>query len=379
MDPEELEPFTIDIAEEELTLLRERLGQTRWAPEAPDIDWARGMPGAPLRELAAYWGEEYDWRTHEAALNQHPQFRTTIDGLRLHFLHVRSLVPGAVPLLITHGWPGSFVEFEKIIGPLVDPEAYGGDAADAFHVVAPSLPGYAFSQAPSEPGWNITRIASAFATLMARLGYDRYAAQGGDWGSMVSREIAVVDPEHVLGVHVNMLMVRPSRSDPTELSDDDRARLDEIDEFDREQSAYFAIQATRPQTPAWALTDSPVGLLAWIVEKFHYWTDPRTPVDRDQLLTNVSLYWFTRTAGSSAQLYYEASHPRTRPETSTVPTGVAVFPHDIARPIRRVAEQRNHIVHWSEHERGGHFAAMEQPQALVDDVRAMFRRFRSDA
>ena len=376
MDPDELEPFTIDVPDAELDQLRERLSNVRWAPDAPDADWARGMPGAELRELATYWRDTYDWRAHEWALNQHPQFLTTIDDQRLHFLHVRSAVPGAVPLLITHGWPGSFVEFEKVIGPLVDPEAYGGDPADAFHVVAPSLPGYAFSEAPREPGWNINRIARTLASLMARLGYDRYAAQGGDWGSMVSRTIALVDPEHVLGVHVNMLLVRPSRSDPTELSDDERARLGEIEEFDREHSAYFALQSTRPQTLAWALTDSPVGLLAWIAEKFHYWTDRRTPVDRDQMLTNISLYWFTRTAGPSAQLYYEASHPRTRPEISAVPLGVAVFPHDIARPIRRVAEQRNNIVHWSELDRGGHFAAMEQPDVLVADIRAMFADLR---
>ena len=335
------------------------------------------MPGSQLRELTAYWRDTYDWRAQERALNQHPQFLTTVDDQRLHFLHVRSQVPGAVPLLITHGWPGSIVEFEKVIGPLVDPEAYGGHAADAFHVVAPSVPGYAYSEAPREPGWNVNRIARTFAALMARLGYDRYAAQGGDWGSMVSREIAVVDPEHVLGVHVNMLMVRPGRSDPTDLSDDDRARLAQIEEFDREHSAYFALQATRPQTLAWALTDSPVGLLAWIAEKFHYWTDRRTPVDRDQLLTNISLYWFTPHRGAVG-----AALLRGQPSADP-PRGLDGADRGRGLPVRHRAGRS---VGWpssattsctgTSSSAAGHFAAMEQPDVLVADIRAMFAGLR---
>ncbi|MDO9381080.1 MAG: epoxide hydrolase [Nocardioidaceae bacterium] len=382
MDPDAVTPFTIDVPETELDDLRRRLEQARWAPEAPDADWVRGVPTSYLRELAEHWLHAYDWRTHEARLNQMAQFTTTVDGQPLHLVHVRSPEPDALPLVLTHGWPGSVAEFVDVIGPLTDPRAHGGDPADAFHVVAPSIPGFAFSTPVTEPGWNVDRIARTFAALMARLGYERYAAQGGDWGSHISRQLGVVDPEHVVGVHLNMMMNRPSRDDdlPGGLTDDEQRRVDGLDEFVRDGQGYQGIQSTRPQTLAHGLTDSPVGQLAWIVEKFRAWTDnegtPESAVDRDHMLTNVCLYWFTRTAGSSAEIYYEQNHPSVQLQDSTTPTAMAVFPHDIALPVRRVAEQHNRIVRWTELDRGGHFAAMEEPDLLVGDVRAAFRELR---
>jgi pimeloyl-ACP methyl ester carboxylesterase len=377
MADEPITPFRIDIPQAQLDDLWARVDATRWPAEAPDADWVRGMPGGYLRGLVDHWRHAYDWRAAERRLNELAQFTTTVDGQHLHFVHARSPEPDARPLLLTHGWPGSIVEFIDIIGPLTDPGAHGGDPADAFHVVAPSIPGYGFSGPTSEPGWNITRVARAFATLMARLGYGQYGAQGGDWGSFISREIGVVDAEHVSGVHLNMLTTRPQRDDPIELTDDERERLAGYDRWVKEGAGYNRLQSTRPQTLAYALTDSPVGQLAWIVEKFKEWTDsataPEDAVDRDQMLTNVMIYWLTATAGSSAQLYYESAHSQPKPAPSSTPTGVAVFPHDIARPIRRLAERTNNIVRWTELDRGGHFAAMEQPQLLVDDVRAFFR------
>ncbi|GAB3653572.1 epoxide hydrolase [Nocardioides korecus] len=381
-DPTALVPFTVDVPQGDLDDLRSRLAATRWPAESPDADWVRGVPGGYLRELAAYWEHDFDWRAQERRLNEVPQLLTTVDGQRVHLLHARSPEPDALPLVITHGWPGSVVEFLDVIGPLTDPAAHGGDARDAFHVVAPSIPGYAFSGPVTEPGWGPARIGAAFATLMARLGYDRYAAQGGDWGSTIAREVGLADPEHVVGVHLNMLLQRGVDLDPDDLTDDERERVEELRRFAREGSGYRSIQSTRPQTLAYALTDSPVGQLAWIVEKFREWTDndglPEDAVDRDRLLTDVSIYWFTRTAGSSAQLYLEARKAGhgSVPRPSTVPTGVAVFPHDIARPIRRVAEQTDRVVHWTEMPRGGHFAALEEPDLLVEDVRAMFRSLR---
>ena len=386
-DPEDptadLVPFTAAVPQADVDDLRARIRATRWPGPAPgesDDPWARGVPVDYLRELAAYWADGFDWRTHEARLNAHPQLTTTVDGQRVHLLHVRSPEPDALPLVVTHGWPGSVLEFLDVLGPLTDPVAHGGDARDAFHVVAPSIPGYGFSGPVTEPGWDPARVGRAFATLMHRLGYERYAAQGGDWGSTISREIGIADPEHVVGVHLNMLLQRTPR-DPAEVRDDEeRARVEEVARYVRDGSGYRSVQATRPQTLSYALTDSPVGQLAWIVEKFREWTDnagvPEDAVDRDLLLADVSLYWFTRTAGSSAQLYLEAAAARRGVRPSTVPTGVAVFPRDIARPIRRLAEETDRIVRWTEMGRGGHFAAMEEPDLLVEDVRATFRDLR---
>jgi microsomal epoxide hydrolase len=373
-------PFRIDIPQADLDDLRERLARTRWPDQLPGVGWDYGIPLDYVRDLAEYWRDGYDWRVHERRLNEFPQFTTLIDGQRVHFLHVRSPEPGALPLIITHGWPGSVAEFMNVIGPLTDPRAHGGDPADAFDLVVPSMPGYGFSGPTSVTGWNVNRIALAWDDLMGRLGYQRYGAQGGDWGSSVSRELGLIASGHVVGVHLNMLFY-PLPDDIADLTDREQASVQSLRNFLTEGSGYGAIQSTRPQTLAYALTDSPAGQLAWITEKFGEWTDDGLPdqaVDRDQLLTNVSIYWFTATAGSSARLYYEARHGGSwgPPKPSDTPTGVAVFPSEIAPPIRRFAESTNNIVHWSEFDRGGHFAAMEVPDLLIGDIREFFRPFR---
>jgi len=376
----EILPFRIDVPQADLDDLRDRLARTRWPDQLPGVGWDYGIPLDYVQELAGYWRTSYDWRVHEQRLNEFPQFTTAIDGQTIHFLHVRSSERDALPLIITHGWPGSIVEFMEVIGPLTDPAAHGGDPADAFHLVVPSIPGYGFSGPTQERGWNVRRIARAWDELMQRLGYQRYGAQGGDWGSTISRELGLAAPGHLIGVHLNMLFPRV-QDEPADLTDQERARLQAFRRFRSAGMGYYAIQATRPQTVAYGLADSPVGQLAWIVEKFGEWTDgglPDEAVDRDQLLTNVTLYWPTGTAGSSARLYYEAGRAGDwgPPAASTVPTGVAVFPREIAPPIRRFAEQSNNIVHWAEFGRGGHFAAMEVPDLLVGDVREFFRQFR---
>jgi len=376
----EILPFRIEIPQADLDDLRDRLARTRWPDQLPGVGWDYGIPLEYVQGLAEYWRTGYDWRVYEARLNAFDQFTTTIDGQNVHFLHVRSAEAGALPLIITHGWPGSIVEFMNVIGPLTDPKAHGGDPADAFHLVVPAIPGYGFSGPTRERGWNVRRIAQAWAALMGRLGYERYGAQGGDWGSSISRELGIIAPEHLIGVHLNMLT--PYAADePAGLTDEDRARIETLRRFRSTGSGYGAIQSTRPQTLAYGLTDSPAGQLAWIAEKFGEWTDDGLPdqaVDRDQLLTNVTLYWLTATAGSSARLYYEAARSGGwgPPAASTAPTGVAVFPKEIAKPVRRLAELSNHIVHWAEYDRGGHFAAMEVPDLLVGDVRDFFRALR---
>ncbi|MEU5942488.1 epoxide hydrolase family protein [Micromonospora sp. NPDC047548] len=375
-------PFRIEIPQDRLDDLRHRLAHTRWPDELPGVGWEAGVPLDYLKDLADYWQTKYDWRAHEAQLNEFPQFTTVIDGQNVHFLHVRSPEPDALPLVITHGWPGSVVEFMKIIGPLTDPARHGGDPADAFHVVAPSLPGFGFSSPLAGPGWHTSRVANAWAELMKRLGYHRYGAQGGDTGAIVSPELGRIDPDHVIGVHVNNLGTFPS-GDPAELvglTEADQARLALMTTWGRDMSGYAIVQSTRPQTISFALTDSPVGQLAWIVEKFKEWTDPNAAlpddaVDRDLILTDVSVYWLTSTAGSAARIYYEDARTwgQAKPR-SGVPTGVAVFPNDIT--IRPLAERDHNVVHWSEFDRGGHFAAMEAPDLLVGDVREFFRQFR---
>jgi pimeloyl-ACP methyl ester carboxylesterase len=382
---EAIRPFRIDVPQAALDDLRERLARTRWPDEVPGVGWSRGVPVAYLRELAEYWRTTYDWRRQEAELNRIPQFTTGIDGQTIHFLHVRSPEPDALPLVLTHGWPGSVVEFLGVIGPLSDPGAHGADPSDAFHLVIPSLPGYGFSGPTREAGWTTTRVARAWAELMHRLGYERYGAQGGDWGAFVSPALGRFDHDHVVGVHVNAAtygFIPFGPVDPDELatfSEAEKARLARLQHYLAEQSGYFHIQATRPQTLAYGLTDSPVGQLAWIAEKFKEWTDgaavPEDAVDRDRMLTNVMLYWLTGTANSSARVYYDNMHAGYEPEQpSTTPVGVAVFAQDVA--IRRYGEQGYNIVHWSEFDRGGHFAAMEAADLLVDDVRAFFRRLR---
>jgi len=375
-----IQPFRIDVQQADLDDLKARLARTRWPDQLPGVGWDYGIALDYVKELAEYWRTGYDWRVHERRLNTFPQFTTTIDGQNIHFLHVRSPELDALPLIITHGWPGSVVEFMEIIGPLTDPRAHGADPADAFHLVVPSIPGFGFSGPTRDTGWNVGRIAGAWDELMQRLGYPRYGAQGGDWGSTISRELGLIVPGHLIGVHLNMLLPRV-RDEPADLTGEERARLQAFRRFRSTGSGYYAIQSTRPQTLAYGLTDSPAGQLAWIAEKFGEWTDDGPPdeaVGRDRLLTNVTLYWLTGTAGSSARLYYEAGRSGDwgPPKPSAVPTGVAVFPREIAPPIRRFAEQSNNIVHWAEFDRGGHFAAMEVPDLLVGDVREFFRRFR---
>ncbi len=381
---DDIQPFTINIPQADLDDLHDRLARTRWPDELPGVGWDYGIPLTYVKELAEYWRIGYDWRAHEAWLNKIPQFTTTIDGANVHFMHVRSPRPDALPLILTHGWPGSIVEFMNMIGPLTDPAGHGGDPADAFHVVIPSIPGYGFSGPTHETGWSSRRVAAAWAELMSRLGYERYGAQGGDWGAGISRELGRLAQGRVVGVHVNMLPSAPPE-DPADLAgltETEQARVQMFARFRTEGVGYGMIQSTRPQTLAYALADSPSGQLAWIVEKFKEWTDstqwPEDAVDRDLMLTNVTIYWLTGTAGSSARLYYESAKPggRAGSQPSPVPTGVAVFPREIAPAVRRFAERTNNIVHWSEFDRGGHFAALEVPDLLLGDVREFFRGYR---
>nr|WP_245721860.1 epoxide hydrolase family protein [Nocardia crassostreae] len=375
-----IEPFRVDVPQEQVDDLRARLGGTRWPDELAGLGWSYGVPVGYARGLAEYWGEGFDWRAAEKRLNSFAQFITRIDGQRVHFLHVRSAERDALPLIITHGWPGSVAEFLKIIEPLTDPVAHGGAAGDAFHIVAPSIPGFGFSGPTGETGWDIERVARAWAVLMGRLRYERYGAQGGDSGSVISPMLGRLDAAHVVGVHVNGGLGFPT-GDPAELeglTPDELARLEQYRDLDR--GGYAIIQSTRPQTLAFGLSDSPAAQLAWIVEKFKEWTDPahelpEDAVDIDQLLTDVSIYWFTGTAASSARLYKEGQQAwgSTAPY-SGLPHGVAVFPGDGG--VRRIAEREHNVVHWSEFDRGGHFAAMEAPDLLVEDVRTFFRPLR---
>jgi pimeloyl-ACP methyl ester carboxylesterase len=376
----DIEPFRMAVAQEVLDDLRERLARTRFPAASPGQRWAYGTDLAYLQELCRYWRDEYDWRAAESRLNSFPQYLTVVDGQRLHLLHVRSPERDALPLIITHGWPGSIAEFAKIIGPLTDPASHGGAAADAFHVVCPALPGYGFSGPTTEPGWDVRRVAEAFAALMAGLGYERYGAQGGDWGSMVSMQLALVDTDHVCGIHLNLAIAGPPPDeDFSGLTDKELAALSEMASYQEDGSGYARIQGTRPQTLGYALEDSPAGLAAWIVEKFRAWTDCdgelERAVSRDDLLTNIMLYWVTATAHSSARLYYETMKTGRFgliSEKVTVPTGCAIFPREIVRPPRRWAEAAFNVTHWSEMAAGGHFAALEQPEALVADIRSFF-------
>ena len=370
-----VQPFRIAVPDADLAALRERLHRTRWPERECVADWTQGIPLDYTRELAGYWAADYDWRARELALNRFDQFTTEIDGLAIHFIHQRSPHPDAFPLLITHGWPGSIVEFHKVIEPLVDPAAHGGNAADAFHVVCPSLPGFGFSGKPTETGWGIEKIARAWETLMARLGYARYGAQGGDWGAAITTAIGIFGG-HCAAIHLNMPMGRPtSTADPTATEQDALAAAAYYDKWD---SGYSKQQSTRPQTLGYGLTDSPVGQLAWIVEKFWAWTDcdghPENALTRDEMLDNVMLYWLTGSAASSGRLYWESFRRSRllRDGRVELPTGVAAFPKEIMRVPRAWCEPRYHITHWTDMPRGGHFAAFEQPELFVADVRAFF-------
>jgi pimeloyl-ACP methyl ester carboxylesterase len=384
---DEVTPFVVDIRESELHELRERLKRTRW-PDAETVgDWSQGVPRAYLQDLCGYWAEGYDWRATESRLNLLPQFRTEIDDLGIHFIHVRSPHANALPLIITHGWPGSIIEFLKVIGPLTDPTAHGGDAADAFDVVCPSLPGYGFSDKPTEAGWGVERIAGAWIRLMDRLGYARYGAQGGDWGTGITSIIAQQDVEHVAGIHLNPPLVMPDRATFDDLTEAEQSALAALEHYRAWERGYSSQQATRPQTLGYGLVDSPAGTCAWIIEKFWSWTDceghPENVLTRDELLDNVMLYWLPGTAASSARLYWESFGQMwrrlSRPDRDAVnvPTGCSIFPHEISRPSRRWAATRyTDIRHWNELSKGGHFAAFEQPALFVSELRAFFRHVR---
>lgn len=378
------EPFTIAVPDEVLNDVRQRLATTRWPDEIPGASWQYGTSLAYLKELVDYWQHHYDWRAQERRLNGFRQYRVQLDDLTLHYIHQPGVGPQPLPLVISHGWPGSIYEFVHMIGPLTDPARYGGDPQDAFTVVAPSLPGYGFSHVPNQRRVNMEDMASLFARLMTEvLGYARFGAQGGDWGAFITARLGFAYPERLAGIHLNMVPVAPHPGERTNLSAAEMAFLQDAEAFRAEETGYQWIQGTKPQTLAYALNDSPAGLAAWITEKFYTWTDCHGEIERrvskDDLLTNIMLYWVTRTINSSFWLYYQMRHQPWRlgrGERITVPTAVAAFPREIMRPPREWAARVCNLQRWTAMPAGGHFAALEEPQALVEDIRAFYRPLR---
>ena len=384
-----IEAFSIDIAEAELDDLRQRLARVRWPDEETpstegEMSWEQGTPLRYARALTEYWREHYDWRRAESLLNGFPQFTTALDGpggpLDIHFIHVRSPHEGAMPLLLTHGWPGSVMEFHKGIGPLTDPAAHGGRAEDAFHVVCPSLPGFAFSAKPTVTGWGIPAIATAWHQLMIRLGYSQYVAQGGDWGSIVTTQMGVDAPEGLLGIHTNMVLAAPDPETMNDLTPAEQSALAAFQYYQDSDSGYSKQQSTRPQSLAYGLADSPVGQMCWILEKFHRWTDcdgdPENVLSKDEMLDNVMLYWLTNSGGSSARIYWESFGSMSQ-DAVTIPAGATIFPKEIFKTSKRWAQKRfQNLVHFTEQPHGGHFAAFEQPEVFVSEVRDCFRALR---
>lgn len=374
-----VEPFALHVPQEQLDDLRQRLERTRWPDEQPVAGWEQGVPSARLRVLADHWRTNYDWRKCEALLNGLGQFRTRIDELDIHFLHIRSAEPDAMPLLLTHGWPGSVLEFRNVIGPLTDPLSHGGKASDAFHLIIPSLPGYGFSEKPPVTGWGVERIAKAWAELMRRLGYDRYVAQGGDWGSLVTMCLAVDEPAGLAAVHFNMLSIVPPDLGGS-LDPEEQTALESMRQFNNVESAYARLQATKPQTIGFALADSPIGQAAWIYEKLQRWSDcdgvPESAFSLDEMLDNITLYWLTDSGASSARLYWE-SMSGFRPRNVRLPLGYSHFPREIIWPARAWANRYfENIIHWNNVDKGGHFAAWEQPGIFVRELRDCFRALR---
>lgn len=369
--------FRVEVSQSALNDLKNRLVETRWPADVTGAGWGYGVPQEYLKNFVEYWINEYSWRKHEARLNEFSQFMTTIDGANVHFINVRSPEATAKPLVLIHGWPGSIAEFFELIGPLSDPRRHGGDPADAFHVIVPSIPGYGFSGPAPDCGWSYKRVAAAFAGLMERLGYDRYAVHGGDLGAIIGREMGMADQPRIIGVHVLQAFTFPS-GEPGEtdgLSQEDCRRVARLADFQQRKGAYAMLQSTRPQTLAYALNDSPVGQLAWNLDFMANCGDTADALSRDQVLTNVMMYWLTETSGSSAALYLENAQAGLwgEQQPSTFPMGVAVFPDDFLS-IRHLAERNNHnIVRWTEFDRGGHFAAMEVPALLIEDIRGFFR------
>lgn len=373
----EITPFHVDVPQAEIDELKQRLERTRWTSGETVGDWSQGVPLTILQDLCSYWSKGYDWRRCEAELNSWPQFITTIDGLPIHFLHVRSPRADASALILSHGWPGSVLEFLKVIGPLTDPAANGAPDAPAFHLVIPSLPGYGFSGKPAAVGWGVEKIAHAFVELMRRLGYDRFFAQGGDWGAAITTAIAMARPPECIGIHLNMPLVFPEESELANLTPAEAEAVARVQYYQDWDSGYAKLQGTRPQTLGYGLADSPAGQAAWIYEKLQAWTDnqgsPEDALTRDEILDAISLYWFTNSAASSARLYWESANAF-KPRRLELPVGVSVFPHEIFRASRRWAERSYpNLVHWNELDVGGHFAAFEQPGLFVDELRACFR------
>jgi pimeloyl-ACP methyl ester carboxylesterase len=376
----EIIPFQIQVSDDQLEDLKRRLAATRWPDEEPVSDWSQGIPRAYLQEVVEYWREKYDWRAREAHLNSFAQFKTEVAGLGIHFIHVRSPQEDALPLVMTHGWPGSIVEFHKVIGPLTDPVAHGGRAEDAFHVVCPSLPGYGFSDKPTTTGWGVSKIADTWGALMRKLGYDRYVAQGGDWGAMVTTCIGAQDSEHCIGIHLNMPIAPPTPESLDNLTEAEQSALASINDYGENGSGYSKQQSTRPQTVGYALVDSPAGQAGWILEKFYSWTDcdghPENVLTRDELLDNVMLYWLPGNGASSARLYWESFNSPPF-DAVDVKVGASIFPKEIFRSSERWLKARfPNVVHFNTLEKGGHFAAFEQPETFVDEVRACMRHMR---
>lgn len=378
------EPFKISVSDDVLKDLYHRLASTRWPDEIPETGWQYGANLAYLKTLLTYWHHEYDWRAQERLLNRLDHFRVKLSDILLHFIHQPGVGPDPLPLILCHGWPGSVYEFIKIIGPLSDPARYGGNPRDAFTVVAPSLPGYGFSHLPDQRRPNIEEIADLFAMLMTDvLGFQRFAAQGGDWGSFIAARLGYAHSEKVVGIHLNMVPVAPHPKDRTDLSAAEEAFIKQAETFAAEETGYQWIQGTKPQTLAYGLNDSPAGLAAWITEKFHTWTDCRgnleNSISKDDLLTNIMIYWVTQTINSSFWLYYALRHSPWRlgrGERIETPTAIAAFPKEIFRPPREWAARIFNLKQWTQMPFGGHFAALESPQALVEDIRAFYRGLR---
>ena len=375
----EITPFTINTPEAQLTDLRNRINNTRWAEEECVNDWSQGIPLTYVREIADYWANQYDWRKSEQYLNTFDHFQTNIDDLAIHFIHQKSPHPDAYPLIITHGWPGSIVEFHKVIQPLVDPTKHGGKAEDAFHVVCPSLPGYGFSGKPSQSGWGVEKIAETWDQLMVQLGYENYGAQGGDWGAAVTTQIGR-NIGHCDAIHINMPIGRPTPESLQDPTDEEKSAVEGLTYYQEWDSGYSKQQSTRPQTLGYGLVDSPVGQMAWIIEKFWSWMDcdghPENTLTRDELLDNVMLYWLTASGASSARLYWESFGSFGGGDKVELPTGVASFPKEIIRSPRRWCEESYNITHWTTMPKGGHFGAFEQPELFINDLRIFFKTIR---
>ena len=377
---ETITPFTIDIPDQQIEDLQKRIELTRWPEKECVDDWTQGIPLSYTKDLADYWANEYDWRQRETQLNRFTQFITNINDLDIHFVHQRSPHENAMPLLITHGWPGSIVEFHKVIEPLTDPTSFGGKAEDAFHVVCPTLPGYGFSEKPTKTGWGVEKIAATWDDLMVRLGYEQYGAQGGDWGAAVTTQIGR-NVGHCEGIHLNMPIGRPTPEALQNPSEDDTHALERLTYYQEWDSGYSTQQRTRPQTLGYGLVDSPIGQMAWIIEKFWSWMDcddhPENVLTKDELLDNVMIYWLTTSGASSARLYWESfGGSFGGGEKVEIPTGVASFPEEILQSPRTWCEGSYNITHWTRMPKGGHFGAFEQPELFVEDVRKFFASIR---